>query len=283
MNHISLPSPAKINLCLSVLGKRPDGYHTIESLMQTLDFGDTVYIATREDDQIILASNRDDLPLDEGNIAYRAAALMRETYNIECGFTIGLEKHIPIAAGLAGGSGNAAAVLHGINRLCGLNLMADELAALGLKLGADVPFCLYGRPALCEGIGEILTPAAGLSVCYVVLVNPGTQVSTGQIYQSLDSGEMPQAGDVRRLIGALEKGSLSDAFGDMVNMMEPAAKQFCPQIQDLIDGLYKMGADHAMMSGSGATCFGIFTKKPDEEEMKRFFGDSFVAIAKPIL
>lgn len=283
MERISMPSPAKINLCLNIIGKRSDGYHDIESLMQTLDFGDTVHIGLREDGQIAVSCNRPDLPTDEGNIAYRAAALMKEQFGLTQGFTIEIDKQIPVAAGLAGGSGNAAAVLHGINRLCELNLLPNELAEIGLKLGADVPFCLYGRPALAEGIGEILTPAAGLSACYVVLVNPGVGVSTGQIYQSLDSGEMPEGGDVRTLIATLEKGNLSEAFAHMKNMMEPAAKRFCPDIEILIRELYNMGADHAMMSGSGATCFGIFTQKPDEEALRKHFCSCLVAVAKPIL
>ncbi|MBE7035292.1 MAG: 4-(cytidine 5'-diphospho)-2-C-methyl-D-erythritol kinase [Ruminococcaceae bacterium] len=281
MNAISLPSAAKINLLLNITGKRDDGYHDIESLMQTVCFGDTVHISKAEGSQIVIESNRADLPTDAGNIAYRAATLMQEQYGISCGFTIYLDKKIPVAAGLAGGSGNAAAVLHGINELCGLGLSMESLAQLGLRLGADVPFCLYGHPALATGIGEILTPVTGLSNCYIVLVNPGVGVSTGLIYQSLDHGKLPEAGDAKALVSALSRGDLDAAFPEMKNMMEPAAISYCPEIQDLIDRLRMVGADHAMMSGSGATCFGIFKKEPDEKELRSCFGNHLIAITKP--
>ncbi len=273
-------SYAKINLSLKVLNKRLDGYHNIESVMQMVDFGDEVTLCHEHNAGIRLRTNHPDLPIDERNIAYRAAALMQETYGIGGGFSIYLHKKIPVAAGLAGGSTNAAAVMHLINDVCGLSLSVPELQSLGVKLGADVPFCLYGKPALAEGIGEVLTPVAGLEDCYVVLVNPGVQVSTAAIYKAIDEENSPAGGDTQTLLKALQQKNLQVAFSNMKNMMEPVAIQYCPAIAELLHKLRQAGADHAMMSGSGATCFGIFLKEPAEAELKALFGKDYVAVAR---
>ncbi len=283
MKEMTMVARAKINLLLSVLNRREDGYHNIESLMQMVEFGDEVTVACTDVPGIVLDSNRTDLPTDSGNIAYRAAALMQERFGLGGGFKIVLNKKIPVAAGLAGGSTNAAAVMHLINRLCGLNLSFEELAELGVTLGADVPFCLYGRPALCEGIGEKLTSVAGLSDCYIVLANPGVAVSTGMIYKALDSENSPCGGNAEALILALSEKELSEAFCEMKNVMEPVATGFCPEIATLLAKLKEAGAAHAMMSGSGATCFGIFEKAPDENELKSLLGSAFVAVTRPVL
>lgn len=282
MNALTMVSRAKINLYLDVVGKRADGYHNIESIMQMVDFGDTVTVEHTEKTGITVSTNHPELPVDEGNIAYRAAKLMQETYHLPGGFNIYIEKQIPVAAGLAGGSTNAAAVMHLINRLCNLELSFEELAKLGVTLGADVPFCLFGKPALCEGIGEKLTPVTGLSDCYIVLTNPGVGVSTGKIYQALDGENAPKGGNVRSLIQSLSDNNLSDAFGNMVNVMEPVAKGFCPEICDLLLKLREAGADHVMMSGSGATCFGIFCKEPDKTTLESLFGSKLVVITRPV-
>ncbi|MBR5236402.1 MAG: 4-(cytidine 5'-diphospho)-2-C-methyl-D-erythritol kinase [Clostridia bacterium] len=283
MKEIKLQSPAKINLSLSVLGKRDDGYHNIESVMQTVDFGDTVTIAFTETPGITLKTNIKDLPTDETNIAYKAAALMQRTYGITCGISIHLEKRIPIAAGLAGGSGNAAAVLRGINELAKLGASQDELAKLGVTLGADVPFCVYGQPALATGIGEKLKEVKGLSDCYVVLVNPGVGVSTAEIYRAIDGEEPMLQSNTPALLEALQKGDLTGAFPEMKNMMESVAIRFCPPISALLESLRQVGADHAMMSGSGATCFGVFINKPDVDGLQSVFGHQLIAVTKPIV
>ncbi len=282
MKEITMKARAKINLSLHVLGKRPDGYHDIESVMQLVDFGDDITLSVVKESDIFLTTNVPDLPVDEGNIAYRAADLMRKNFNIEQGFLIHIEKRIPIAAGLAGGSTNAAVVMHLINKACDLNLSVEQLAALGIGLGADVPFCLYGKPALAEGIGEKLTPITGLKDCYIVLTNPGVGVSTAMIYKALDSEPSLAVGQTAKLLQNLRDENLSAAFGEMKNVMEKVAAEACPAILDLLTKLRQAGADHAMMSGSGATCFGIFKEKPNEEKLKDLFGNSFVALAKPI-
>lgn len=283
MKELTMLARAKINLYLDVVGKRSDGYHNIESIMQMVDFGDDITVSVTDVPDIMVTTNIPDLPVDEGNIAYRAAKLMQDRFKLSCGFTVHLHKRIPVAAGLAGGSTNAATVMHLINELCDLNLTFAELAELGVTLGADVPFCLFGKPALCEGIGEILTPVTGLSDCWIVLVNPGVGVSTGVIYKALDGENPPRGGDVKQLINDLAEGKLSVAFGNMINVMEPVAMGHCPAIADLLSKLNDAGADHVMMSGSGATCFGIFAKAPKLPELQAMFGDSFVALTKPVI
>ncbi len=282
MKELTMLAKAKINLYLDVVGKRSDGYHDIESIMQMVDFGDDITVSVTETPEIIVTTNIPGLPVDEGNIAYRAAKLMKEHFELSCGFSIRLHKRIPVAAGLAGGSTNAAAVMHLINELCELKLSFEELSALGVTLGADVPFCLYGKPALCEGIGERLTPVPGLSDCYVVLVNPGVGVSTGMIYKALDGENPPKGGDVQKLISDIAEQKLTAAFANMINVMEPVAKEHCPEIGELLLKLKDAGADHVMMSGSGATCFGIFLNEPNQSELEKRFGKDFVAIAKPV-
>lgn len=283
MQTFSMTANAKINLSLYILGKRPDGYHDIESVMQTVEFGDTVTLSVLETPEIRLSTNASDLPVDEGNIAYRAAKLMQEVFALSCGFSIHIEKRIPIAAGLAGGSTNAAAVMHLINKACNLGCTVEELAAIGVKLGADVPFCLCGKPALAEGIGERLTPIQGLSDCYIVLANPGVAVSTGMIYKALDGEVNPEIGNSHALLEALAKKDLQKAFLNMNNMMEKVAARYCPAISEQLQKLEAAGADHVMMSGSGATCFGIFLKEPSEETIKECLGTDFVAITKPVI
>ncbi|MBR6729399.1 MAG: 4-(cytidine 5'-diphospho)-2-C-methyl-D-erythritol kinase, partial [Clostridia bacterium] len=252
----SMTAHAKINLCLNVLGRREDGYHNIESLMQPLHFGDDVIVERTENPGICLQTNHKELPTDAGNIAYRAAEKMIEALGLSCGFSITIHKRIPVAAGLAGGSTNAAAVLRLINEMAEAPLLEEELSAIGLSLGADVPFCLFDAPALAEGIGEKLTPVQGLTDCTVVLVNPGESVSTAAIYKAIDEHEKTEPANVPALLKALEQGDMKVAFAEMKNMMQKPAAMHCPAICELLDRLYQVGADYAMMSGSGATCFG---------------------------
>ena len=281
MKTQSMVSRAKINLSLSVLGKREDGYHDIESVMQTVEFGDVVTVTHTKEPGIRIQSSHPELPIDEGNIAYRAAKLMQENYEIPGGFTIFLDKRIPVAAGLAGGSTNAAAVMHLINHLCDLSLTKEQLSELGVTLGADVPFCLYGGAALCRGIGEQITPIQGLRNCHILLVNPGVGVSTAMIYQAIDSAPAVDKADTEKLLSGLLEQNLSMAFSEMKNMMEPVARGICPEISGLLEKLQEAGADHVMMSGSGATCVGFFVNKPDEEKLKDLFGKDFVALTVP--
>lgn len=281
MTELTMTAKAKINLSLHVLGKRADGYHTIESVMQPLRFGDVVTVRLNQTGQIILTTSDPSLPTDEGNLAYRAAQLLLQRYRPGQGVTVHIEKRIPIAAGLAGGSTDAAAVLHLVNQLLDLGLKTEELASLGVTLGADVPFCLYASAALAEGIGEKLTAVQGLCDCYVVLVNPGVPVSTARIYKELDTAAVLESPQTKALLAHLAEGHLTGAVKSMINVMQPVAATHCPAIEELLKKLKQAGALHSMMSGSGATCFGIFTEKPDAEKLSSLFGSMLVAVTTP--
>ena len=281
MTELTMTAKAKINLSLHVLGKRADGYHTIESVMQPLRFGDVVTARLNQTGQIILTTSDPSLPTDEGNLAYRAAQFLLQRYRPGQGVTVHIEKRIPIAAGLAGGSTDAAAVLHLVNHLLDLGLKTEELASLGVTLGADVPFCLYASAALAEGIGEKLTAVQGLCDCYVVLVNPGVPVSTARIYKELDTAAVLESPQTKALLAHLAEGHLTGAVKSMINVMQPVAATHCPAIEELLKKLKQAGALHSMMSGSGATCFGIFTEKPDAEKLSSLFGSMLVAVTTP--
>ena len=261
-NKISLHSKAKINLSLDVLGKRPDGYHDVRMIMQSLAFGDDVEISlTPNDKEIIIECGARYVPTDSRNIAYKAAQLIFDKYyNMTKGFgvSISILKRIPVAAGLAGGSGNAACVLIGMNKLFNLKLNKDKLMELGFTLGADVPYCICNGTVLAEGIGERLSALPALNNIPVVLVNPGIPLSTAKIYGAIDLAESVVHPDTSLLINYIRKRNISGLANNMRNVMEAAAIPICPEIQIIKDKLLSAGAIGSMMSGSGPTVFGIF-------------------------
>ncbi|MBQ5674494.1 MAG: 4-(cytidine 5'-diphospho)-2-C-methyl-D-erythritol kinase, partial [Lachnospiraceae bacterium] len=176
----------KINLGLDVLRRRPDGYHEVKMIMQMVDIYDTLTFEKREDNQIVLSANREDIPCDESNLIYKAAKLLFDYKQVSYGVNIHLEKRIPVAAGMAGGSTDAAAALVGINKLFALGLSMEELKEIGVKIGADVPYCILGKTALAEGLGEILTVLPPLKESIVCLAKPSYSVNTGQVYKEID-------------------------------------------------------------------------------------------------
>lgn len=280
---MKLKAFAKINLSLDVTGKREDGYHNISSLMQSVSLCDIVSVEKNDSGKIIVKTDNPDVPDGEKNIAYKAAKQMIEDYGLNCGFDIYIEKHIPVAGGMAGGSTNAAAVIRAVNEICNLGLNNDEMMKTGVKIGADVPFCIQKSAALCEGIGEIITSVKGLSDdLWVLIVNPNVKVSTKLIYEKIDENVNYNTVDNKNLILTLQNGDVSLAKNYMVNVMQTVSEGICTEIGEIIDSIKEMGAIHAMMSGSGATCFGIFETKPDLEKAKRIFRDYFVTLANPI-
>lgn len=279
---MKLNAYAKINLSLDILGKRDDGYHEIASFMQSVSLCDEVEIEKNDTGEITLTTDCPELPNDERNIAYRACALMKDAFHLSCGFDISIKKRIPLAGGMAGGSTDAAAVIRGVNELCSLNLSVYDMMDLGVKIGADVPFCIFGKPALATGIGEILLPAVGLpSDCYILLVNPGVSVSTKELYEEIDGKADYGEVNNRALLETLANGRLDLATKYMVNVFEPVTGERCLEIFSIISAMKTHGAIHAMMSGSGATCFGIFREKPDVEKIKMRFPNAFVSLEKP--
>ncbi|OXX83706.1 4-diphosphocytidyl-2C-methyl-D-erythritol kinase [Paraclostridium benzoelyticum] len=262
MNSIDLKSRAKVNLSIDVLGKREDGYHLVEMIMQTIDLYDKLKITEIEENSILIKSNSLDIPLNEDNIMYKAVNLLKNQFNIEKGIEISIEKNIPVAAGMAGGSSNAAAVLVGLNKLWNLGLSENELKDIGLKLGADVPFCITGGSALAEGIGEELTNIKGLPENLNILVcKPNIFVSTKEVYQSLNMDKVKRRPQNKELIDALQKEDVKFISENMVNVLEEVTSLNYSEIGQIEDIMIKNKALGSMMSGSGPTVFGLFDNK----------------------
>ena len=257
-NTVALKALAKINLGLDVLGRRENGYHDVRMVMQTIYLYDNVTLEKTEETGIQLECNLFYLPVDETNIAYKAAKLLMDEFEIKEGVRIVLDKHIPVAAGLAGGSANAAAVLVGMNRLFSLGLSQEELMKRGVTLGADVPYCVMRGTVLAEGIGEILSPLPPLPKCCILIAKPGISVSTKTVYEKLDSQEITEHPDIDGILEGLDKQDLQKVASSMGNVLETVTIGDYPIIEKIKDVMKENGALNSMMSGSGPTVFGIF-------------------------
>ena len=258
---MSLKALAKINLGLDVLGRRENGYHDVRMVMQTMYLYDNITLQKIEEPEIQLKTNLHFLPLDDKNIAYKAAKMLMEEFQIPGGIRITLDKHIPVAAGLAGGSSNAAAVLVGMNRMYDLGLSEQDLMDRGVKLGADVPYCIMRGTVLAEGIGEILTPLAPLPKCYILVAKPTVSVSTKTVYEKLDSHEIEDHPDIDGILEGLKNADLKKVASSMGNVLERVTVDDHPIIEDIKKIMKENGALNAMMSGSGPTVFGIYEDK----------------------
>ena len=264
MSSIELKSRAKINLSIDVLGKREDGYHLVEMIMQTIDLYDIIKITENDIDEININSNSLDIPLNKNNIVYKAAEVLKERFNIKSGLNIFIQKNIPVAAGMAGGSCNAAAVLVGLNKLWNLKLSEKQLQEIGLTLGADVPFCISGNAALAQGIGEELTYIKGLPKDTSILIcKPNLFVSTKDVYQGLDLDNIKDRPDNKLLIKCLEEGNIKVLSENMVNVLESVTSKMHEEILDIEKVMLDNNALGSMMSGSGPTVFGLFEKEED--------------------
>jgi 4-diphosphocytidyl-2-C-methyl-D-erythritol kinase len=261
MDKMELKALGKINLGLDVLGKRPDGYHDVRMVMQTIYLYDQITITKRKESGIGLSTNLFYLPVNENNLAYRAAKLLMDEFEIRSGVDIFLEKHIPVAAGMAGGSSNAAAVLYGINRMFDLGLSMEELMKRGVSLGADVPYCIMRGTVLAEGIGEILTPLPPMPRCQIVVAKPPVSVSTKMVYEKIDSRRIVEHPDIDGIIEGLKEGDVTKIASRMGNVLEQVTVEEYPVIDKIKKLMNEDGAKGAMMSGSGPTVFGIFTEK----------------------
>lgn len=258
MNRISLKAMAKINLGLDVVGKRPDGYHELRMVMQMINLYDKVNIEKTPKNGIQVETNLSFLPVNENNIVYKAAKLLMDEFHIQDGVKISLEKHIPVAAGMAGGSSDGAAVLFGMNRLFNLRLNKRELMARGVRLGADVPYCLLRTTALSEGIGEILTTLKPMPDCTIVVAKPAVSVSTKTVFGKLKLDEIRQHPDIDAIVRAINDGDLEAIADHMGNVLETVTIRDYPVIGEIKELMKTMGARGALMSGSGPTVFGIF-------------------------
>ena len=268
-NIQQLKALAKINLGLDVLGRREDGYHNVRMVMQTIYLYDNITIRRTKESGITLESNLYFLPNDEGNIAYKAAKLLMDEFQIQDGVHITLDKHIPVAAGLAGGSANAAAVLVGMNRMFSLGLSEEELMERGVNLGADVPYCVMRGTVLAEGIGEELTRLSALPKCYILIAKPGISVSTRTVYEKLDALSITEHPDIDGVIKGLENQDLKAIASSMGNVLEQVTVDAYPIIEKIKDVMKEQGALNAMMSGSGPTVFGVFEDRQTAKKAHR--------------
>lgn len=276
-NVIHLKALAKINLGLDVTGVREDGYHMVRMIMQTIDLFDWVTIRKSKQEEITLRTNLNFLPTDEHNIAYQAALLLKQDHPQIGGLELHIHKCIPVAAGMAGGSTDAAAVLYGLNKLFGLGLPMHKLMEYGLKLGADVPYCLLRGTALAEGIGEKLTRLAPMPACHILIAKPPVSVSTKLVYQSLDALEEPPHPTIDAQIRDLEEQDLRSLAGHMGNVLESVTVPMHPEIETIKEMMLEQGALAAMMSGSGPTVFAIFSEEEKAYEAKAHIRSSGIA------
>lgn len=268
MDSIRLNAMAKINLGLDVTGKRPDGYHELRMVMQMINLYDKIEIIKLETPEIIVETNLSFLPVNENNIVYKAAQLLMNKFHLTQGVRIVLEKHIPVAAGMAGGSSDAATVLYGINKLFSLGMTKNQMMEEGVKLGADVPYCVLRTTALSEGIGEILTTLPPMPKCHIVIAKPGISVSTKAVFGKLRVNEIEKHPDIDGIVEAIKAGSLTDIASRLGNTLEEVTIKDYPVIAQIKEDMIAQGALGALMSGSGPTVFGIFD---DEKKAKNAY------------
>lgn len=254
MNTIQMKAYGKVNLGLDVLRRREDGYHEVRMIMQTVQLYDKITMEERHREGIELETNLPFLPVNENNIAYRAARMLMEEFHIPGGLNIKIEKHIPVAAGMAGGSTDGAAVLYGVNQIYQLGLTKRQLMERGVRLGADVPYCIMRGTVLSEGIGEILTPVASMPDCHILVAKPPISVSTKYVYEHLKLDLVKRRPDIDGMIEALEAGNLKGVAESMENVLETVTIPEHPEIEAIKDVMRSGGALNAMMSGSGRQC-----------------------------
>ncbi|MCZ8517541.1 4-(cytidine 5'-diphospho)-2-C-methyl-D-erythritol kinase [Paenibacillus filicis] len=254
-------APAKINLSLDVLYKREDGYHEVEMVMTMVDLADRIEMQELPRDTIIISSQAGYIPLDEKNLAFQAARLIKERYDVKKGVYIHLDKKIPVAAGLAGGSSDAAATLRGLNRLWGLGIPDSELLRLGAELGSDVPFCVTGGTAIARGRGEKLEPIEAPPQCWVVLAKPPINVSTSEIYGKLNAKAIKRHPSTERIHEAIRGKKFDMLCSELGNVLEEVTLDLYPEVRQLKECMLKLGADGVLMSGSGPTVFGLVSKE----------------------
>ncbi|KSU76546.1 4-(cytidine 5'-diphospho)-2-C-methyl-D-erythritol kinase [Fictibacillus enclensis] len=254
---ISIKAPAKINLSLDVLGKREDGYHEVKMIMTTVDLADRVELTLLEENKITIESTGGFVPLDQRNLAYQAAMLLKETFGVKKGVGIHISKNIPVAAGLAGGSSDAAATLKGLNELWDLGLTIDEVAVLGAKIGSDVSFCVYGGTAIATGRGEHIQHIKPPPPCWVLLAKPPIGVSTAEVYRKLNVQNIEHP-DIDAMVQAIEGYDYEAICRELGNVLETVTLPLYPEVKQIKDQMHRLGADGVLMSGSGPTVFGLF-------------------------
>ncbi|ANZ95098.1 MAG: 4-(cytidine 5'-diphospho)-2-C-methyl-D-erythritol kinase [Brochothrix thermosphacta] len=264
---ITVKATAKLNLALDILGKRDDGYHELETVMAMVDLADYLDFSLRLDGNIKLESSSNAVPEDGRNLIVKAGLLLQRRFQVTKGATIKLDKKIPISAGMAGGSSDAAATLHGLNQLWELNLSLDELAEIGAEIGSDVSFCVYGGVAMCNGRGEKITPLPSLPPCWVVLAKPAISVSTRDVFSHLEVNDI-QHQHSEKMLAAISSGDYYQMVEALGNDLEDYSLEKYAEISYLKKQFEAFGADAVLMSGTGPTVFAIVKT---EKKAKRLY------------
>lgn len=267
MEEINVLARAKINFTIDVLRKRSDGYHDLRMIMQSLELCDDVFLK-KQDKGISLSCDKDCIPVDSTNTAFKAAKLFLDDFDLKDGVKIQIKKRIPDCAGLAGGSSDAAAVLNGLNSLFNIGATKEKLCEIGVKVGADVPFCVHGGTMLSEGIGDRLTSLKNIEGVDILIAKPEDGIFTSQVYNNLDLENIQNRPDTDGLINSLEKGHMRDFYNGLKNVLEPIAMGMVKDVVRLKDELNNLGAIKSLMSGSGSAVFGVFE---DETIAKKAF------------
>lgn len=276
-NDISLKALAKINLGLDVVRRREDGYHEVRMIMQTIQLYDRLDIKRTQEPGIQIQTNLSFLPVNENNLIYKAAKLLMDEFSITDGVSVKLDKRIPVAAGMAGGSTDAAAMLIGVNRLFSLGLTKRQLMERGVQIGADVPYCIMRGTALAEGIGEALSPLPPMVKCPVLVAKPSISVSTKFVYQNLKLDDTTIHPDIDRLIDDIKAKNLHDIAAHMGNVLETVTIPNYPVIDEIKKHMLSNGALGAMMSGSGPTVFGLFDNEDTAKKAYKAMRSSHLA------
>ncbi|HZW82558.1 MAG TPA: 4-(cytidine 5'-diphospho)-2-C-methyl-D-erythritol kinase [Candidatus Deferrimicrobium sp.] len=270
MKEILELAHAKVNFTLDVLGRRPDGYHEVEMVMQTLELADSVVLKQSEEG-ITLTTTATTVPTGPGNLAWKAAKLMFDKFDLAGGVAISLEKHIPVSAGLAGGSADAAAVIRGINRLWGLGQSIEQLCALGAKIGSDIPFCIIEGTAIARGRGEVIEKISPCPKIWVILVKPHIGVSTAEVYGKFSMDKVEVRPETTRVIEAINQADSCTVAQLLCNVLESVTVKLVPEVALIKDKLIKAGVINSLMSGSGPTVFGIARDRAQAEAIAKEF------------
>ncbi|MBR5047777.1 MAG: 4-(cytidine 5'-diphospho)-2-C-methyl-D-erythritol kinase [Eubacterium sp.] len=268
---LELKAYAKVNLGLDIIRRREDGYHEVRMVMQTVKLFDLLTMKQNDSGEIHLSTNLPYLPTNEKNLVYRAIDMIRQEYKIREGVDVNLLKHIPVAAGMAGGSSDAAAAFVGMNQLFGLDIPQKTLLDYGVKLGADIPYCIMRGTALSEGIGEILTPLPSIPMCWFLIVKPTFSISTKYAYENLHLSDETRHPDIDGMVTAIRNQYLPGITSRMGNVLEDVVIRDYPKITEIKETMLDMGAMNSLMSGSGSTVFGIYTSHDKAMEASRTF------------
>ena len=277
MRSISLKARAKINLGLDVLRKREDGYHEVKMVMQTINIYDKIYMKIIEKPEIKIVTNLSFLTTNESNLVYKAIQMLRDEFNIEKGVFANVYKYIPVAAGMAGGSTDAAAAMIGMNKLFKLGLSREELMERAVKIGADVPYCIMGGTALAEGIGEKLSQLKPLKRCSILVAKPDISVSTKFVYTNLKLDENTVHPDMDGVLEAIDSSDVETMAKKMSNLLESVTAVKYPQIEEIKKSMIELGAINSIMSGSGPTFFGIFGNRKEAKKAYKTIKEKGIA------